>query len=101
MREHYGDVEPSDNGVGRPVARPPERRGLRRRSVIVAVSVAVFFFVIGARKCKTHEPATEAEIEQLRIDVVTACRINNCTPQQLRMLLDQADAMPRVEKGRR
>lgn len=99
MREHYGErLQPADNGHGRPKPRPPERRGLRRRCAILFVSAVVFFGVIGARRCKTTPPLTEAQRIRARADIFIGCQINDCTPEKLRRLLDQLDAMPSVKE---
>ncbi len=88
-------------GNGRRRATPlslEPRRGLRRRSWVVAAGVITFVVVLGARRCKTLEPITEARRDQLRADVITGCAIHGCSPEQLRNLLNQVDAYPGAEE---
>lgn len=64
--------------------------------MILAVAFAVFVTVIGARRCKTTPPLTSAQRFRARVDIYLGCHYNDCTPEQLRSLLDQLDAMGSV-----
>ncbi len=102
VRARLGDrVEPGGNGRGRggaiqELGRPRARARRRRRWLLLGAAV-VLSVGLGARKCKPVQRLTGEEYSQARADLLTACQINNCSPEQLEGLLHQLEAMARLE----
>lgn len=64
---------------------------------MLLVCSVVFLVVVGARTCRPIYNLTDAQREQMRLDIFTMCEINKCSAAKLAGLLQQLDSWPLPE----